>query len=166
MLFLLLLFLLLLIAAAVAVIIFVVSTPSPYNPNPNPRPCRYTLSAMCGMHVHTTKTAKAQDVLDICLAKFKELVASFCIKYPEAAVNEFLLFTTLTKTNPIEGKQVYAMSKQVRKQCVNKFNRMWDSCLNSGGSLPSGKDWKWVRPRQLMFMNMQMMLNTCTFMVY
>ena len=125
---------------------------------------RYTLSAMCGMHVHTTKPAKAEDVIDICGDKFKQLVIAFKTKYPNASVNQFLDWTTLTKLKKIEGKNVYAMSKQVRlcnmickkkclctcfaydlfftvfvqvrKVCVNDYNRFWESCLGPGGNLP------------------------------
>lgn len=37
---------------------------------------------------------------------------------------------------------------QVRKQCVNEYNRRWDSCLVNG-TCPSGKNWDWVRKKVL-----------------
>ena len=106
--------------------------------------CRYTLAAMCGKHVHTLQKAKAEDILKICGKKYEQLCASFKTKYPDARVNDFLMFTTLTKLKKVDGKAVYNMSKNVRKACVNDFNRMWASCLGPDGEPPSGKNWDWV----------------------
>ena len=70
---------------------------------------------MCGIHVHTTKPARAEEVIRICFEKYKCLVRSFAQKYPRAAVNEYLEYTTLTKLKLISGKNVYTMSKQVMR---------------------------------------------------
>ena len=78
---------------------------------------RYTLSTMCGMHVHTTKPKRGEDVVRVCEEKYKCLIRSFKNKYPRAAVNQFLEYTTLTQLQLINGKKVYTMSKTVRCKC-------------------------------------------------
>lgn len=112
---------------------------------------RCTLSAMCGMHVHTLSGKKKQDLWQICSVKYRELVSALQHKYPRASVGEYLPYVALTKLVPMTGEKVFRMAQAVRKECRNAYNPLWNSGLVNG-SPPSGKDWTWVRDRVLVLL--------------
>ena len=51
------------------------------------------------------------------------------------------------------------MGMDVRADCVNQYNPLWKSCLDSSGFPPSGREWQWVADRVLVMMWRQKIKN-------
>ena len=113
---------------------------------------RSTLSAMCGMHVHTTPTATSFQQHAICLEKYKKLLVAMENKYPEASVVPFLKYTSLTKNKEFAGLSIYRMSQQVRTTIAKEYNTLWTSSLGPDKIPPSGRTFEWVRKRVLIML--------------
>lgn len=113
---------------------------------------RGTLSAMCGMHLHTTTPTKAPNVHAICLQKYNELTAAMRMKYPDASVNEFIDYVTINKFKKLKGEQIYKMGLSMKTMMLKQFLPLWNSCLDSNGNFPSGRSWEWVRDRVLIML--------------
>ena len=115
---------------------------------------RATLSAMCGMHIHSLSAKKKQDLWQICAIKYVKLVRSLVQKYPRASVGEYLPYVALTKLVKMTGEKVFRMAQAVRKECRNSFDPLWKSAIVNGQP-PSGKDWTWVCKRTLVLLYRQ-----------
>ena len=112
---------------------------------------RCTLSAMCGMHVHTMGDMRKHDIFASCERNYLKLVAAMQNKYRDAAVVKYLGHTSLTKVAVMTGEKVFRMAQNTRKTIVNRFNPKWKACLVNGQP-PSGKNWEWVAKRVLIML--------------
>ena len=113
---------------------------------------RALLANMCGIHLHKQPPMKKIDCEMRCETKYHELADSLLQKYPDSVGVQQIKFVDSKKIKRIEGHSIYRLSQVVRKTCVNSFNIMWDSCLDSNGDIPSGRDYEWVRQRVLVML--------------
>ena len=127
--------------------------------NPAAATIRATLTAMCGMHIHTLDGKRRHDIEIICEQKYHELVKSLENKYPEAVAMKQVAYTTAKKLKKMTGTAIYRLSQRVRKMCVNSYNIHWQACLQDGQP-SSGRSWHWVKMRVLVALFWEQNKNT------
>ncbi len=103
---------------------------------------RCTLASMCVIHVHSKVQMRLQDVHQLCMNKYKELIKAFMELYENAAATEFLEKTTLSGARELTGKNIWKIGCDARKSFVNFYNPGWKVGLGPDGSPPSGKDYE------------------------
>ena len=105
---------------------------------------RCTLSSMCVMHLHTTPTKKVSEAEATCAKTYFDLTRSVSIKYPDAVVCKYVEWVSTNCLTRMTGAKIMKMGQRVRTCLVNEILPLWNSCLDSDGNPPSGKDWIWV----------------------
>ena len=121
---------------------------------------RCIFASMCVMHLHTTASKKVSDCELEVEAQYFQLLRSFRIKHPDAAVGNYIGFVSINKVVKMTGKKILKMGQRVRTVLNNDYAPLWNGLLDPNGEPPSGKNWEWVHDCVLVMLYRKMKRNT------
>ena len=110
---------------------------------------KYLFISMCAVHVFGKDSMIKPSLERIVQVKYHKLAQSFVNQNPNTVIGRHLNKVNRSSAELMSGKTVFAAAGRIRKELSSNFTPIWKSCLVGDGLPPSGKDWEWVRKKNI-----------------